>query len=308
MELIQLQYFVRAVDSGGLTQAGLQLNVPQPKLSRHIALLEAEFGQRLLVRTGRGVKVTEAGAGLLRYAREILALAAKAKDELGDLQSSPSGRITVGIPPRIAALIAVPLVEKFRERFPRAVITVAEGLSHHLRELLSTGRLDIALLFDPPASPQLTYVPLATESLFLVMPPTYPARADAVRVKDLANWPLILPSSPNAIRLLLDIAARHACITLQVVAEVDAVRSMQALVMRGAGCSILPESAITPEMVEQHVKIVPITSPAIKNRIVIATSNFGPSTRLLRGTTELLQDLPLGPIGPQSRRKNAQRA
>jgi LysR family nitrogen assimilation transcriptional regulator len=307
MELIQLHYFVRAVDSGGLTQAGLQLNVTQPTLSRQIAQLESEFGQRLLVRTGRGVKVTEAGAGLLRYAREILALAARAKDELGDLQSSPSGRITVGVPPRIAALIAVPLVEKFRERFPRAVITVAEGLSHHLRELLSTGRLDVALLFDPAPSPQLGYVPLATESLFLVMPPSYPAHPEAVRFKDLATWPLILPSSPNAIRLLLDAAARSANIELQVVAEVDAVRSMQALVLRGAGCSILPESAITPEMVAQRVHVVPITSPSIKNRIVLATSNLGPSTRLLRETSDILRNLPMGSIAPRNRRNSAKR-
>ena len=112
------------------------LNLAQPSLSRQIALLEADLGQRLLVRTGRGVAPTEAGDVLLVHARAMLDTAKRARDELRELHASPGGRVVVGMPPRVALGLSVPLVKRFRERFPRAVITLLEGLSLALREML----------------------------------------------------------------------------------------------------------------------------------------------------------------------------
>ena len=59
MDLRQLGYFVGVVEAGSFSRAAVALNLAQPTLSRQIALLEADLGQRLFVRTGRGT-----GAGL----------------------------------------------------------------------------------------------------------------------------------------------------------------------------------------------------------------------------------------------------
>ncbi|MGC1817081.1 MAG: LysR substrate-binding domain-containing protein [Casimicrobiaceae bacterium] len=77
----------------------------------------------------------------------------RARDELRGWNASPRGRVSVGLPPRVAHVMAAPLVHRFRQRFPDAVIAVAESLSTHLREWLIAGRLDLALLFDPPRPP-----------------------------------------------------------------------------------------------------------------------------------------------------------
>ena len=69
MDLRQLEYFVAVIDSGSFSRAAVVLNLTQPSLSRQIALLEAELGQRLLVRTGHGTTPTEAGEALLVHAR-----------------------------------------------------------------------------------------------------------------------------------------------------------------------------------------------------------------------------------------------
>ncbi len=68
--------------------------------------------------------------------------------------------MVVGLPPRIARVLTPPLVAAFRQTYPEAAITVAEGLSAQMREWLLSGRVDLALLYDPPATPQ-----LATELL-----------------------------------------------------------------------------------------------------------------------------------------------
>src|SRR5688500_18807169 len=102
MDLRQLHYFVSIVDAGSFSRAAAALNLAQPSLSRQVALLETDLGQRLLTRTGRGVAPTEAGEALLVHARAMLDIAQRARDELRELHASPGGRVVVGLPPRVA--------------------------------------------------------------------------------------------------------------------------------------------------------------------------------------------------------------
>jgi LysR family nitrogen assimilation transcriptional regulator len=290
MDLRQLEYFVNVADAGSFSRAAVVLNLAQPSLSRQIALLETELGQRLLVRTGRGTVTTEAGDALLVHARAMLESARRARDELREMHASPAGRVVVGLPPRVALGLSAPLVQRFREQFPRAVITVLEGLSVSLRESLIAGRLDLALLFDPAASPQLEYQPLMRERLLLVAPPgsRLPAR---VGLAALAGYPMVLPSAPNAIRSLVDAVLRPRRVELQVLAEVGAVRTVLELVAQGVGCTILPQSAIPPATAPGALARAPIGPPSIWNALVLATPVARPATRLTRGTAQLLREL-----------------
>lgn len=288
MDLRQLEYFVAVADAGSFSRAATVLHLAQPSLSRQVALLETDLGQRLLVRTGRGVALTEAGAALLVHARRMLELARQARDELGELGGSPSGRIVVGLPPWVALGLSVPLVNAFRQRFPRAVITVLEGLSVSLRESLVAGRLDLALLFDPPPSPQLRCTTLLRERLLLVAPPGTPLPA-RVGLAALARYPMVLPSAPNAIRSLVDDALRQRAVSLDVIAEVGAVQTVLRLVAQGTGHTLLPESAVTGA--DGTLSCAPVGPPAIWNTLVLATPLARPATRLTRETAQLLREL-----------------
>ena len=275
MELRQLESLVAIADGGSFSRAAVTLNLAQPSLSRQIALLEQELGQRLLVRTGRGVELTTAGEVFIVHAREMLDTARRGRDAMHDLGQEPAGRVTVGMPPRVAMGLSVPLVRSFRERFPRAVITVLEGLSLALRESLVAGKLDLALLFDPRPSPQLSYEPLMREQLLLVAPPRshLPAR---VSLASLSTYPLVLPSAPNAIRGLLDDILGPRGVILNVLAE-------------GAGCTVLPESALAARPGADLLPHAPLGPPAIRNTLVLATPLARPGTRLIRETAQLLR-------------------
>jgi LysR family nitrogen assimilation transcriptional regulator len=290
MDLRQLSYFVGIVEAGSFSRAAVQLNLAQPTLSRQIALLEVDLGQRLLVRTGRGASPTEAGEALLQHARTMLDAARHAREALRDMQESPSGRVLVGLPPRVALGLSATLVQRFRERFPSAVISVSEGLSLQLREWLIAGRLDMALLFDPPASPQLQFTPVLRERLMLVAPPgtQLPKR---VGLASLVNYPMVLPSAPNAIRSLVDSVLRPRAIELQVLAEVGAVQTVVSLVAKGVGCTILPESALAPNDPAGRLPRTAIGPPAIMNVLMLTMPIARPATRLTRGTAALLAEL-----------------
>jgi LysR family nitrogen assimilation transcriptional regulator len=194
------------------------------------------------------------------------------------------------MPPRVALGLSVPLVRSFRERFPRAVITVLEGLSLSLRESLVAGRLDLALMFDPQPSPQLAYETLMREQLLLVAPPKsrLPPR---VALASLSSYPLVLPNAPNAIRGLLDEILGPRGVTLNVLAEVGAVQTVLALVAEGVGCTVLPESALAARPGAERLPHAPLGPPAIRNTLVLATPLARPGTRLTRETAQLLRTL-----------------
>lgn len=290
MELRQLESLVAVADDGSFSRAAIRLNLAQPSLSRQIAALERDVGQRLLVRNGRGVELTRAGIAFLGHARELLEQARRARDAMQDLGESPDGRVTVGLPPRVALGLSLPLIRCFRARFPRAVITVLEGLSVSLRESLVAGRLDLALLFDPPSSPQLAYEPLMRERLVLVAPPRsrLPARVPPAA---LSRYELVLPSPPNAIRALLDGVLRPRGIELRVLAEVGAVQTVLALVREGLGCTVLPESGLAVDLATPALPHAAIGPPVIWNRLVLATATARPGTRLARETAGMLKRL-----------------
>jgi LysR family nitrogen assimilation transcriptional regulator len=297
MDLRQLQYFLQVLDTGSFSRAAAVLNLTQPTLSRQIALLEADLGQRLLVRTGRGAAPTEAGEALRVHARSMLDTAERARAELRDLHASPGGRVVVGLPPRVALALGVALVQRFRERFPRAVISVVEGLSLHLREWLIAGRLDLALLFDPPTSPQLECHTLLRESLWLVAAVGGPPLPRRVGLAALGDYPLVLPSAPNAIRSLLDAVTRPRHVELQVVAEVGAVQTVLALVAQQVGCTVLPASALALGAATVPLQQAEIGPPPIRSRLMLAIPRMRPATRLTRETAQLLRGLDFGALG-----------
>ena len=92
MNLRRLQYFVKIVDIGSLTQAADILHVAQPALSQQLATLEGEVRQQLLVRTKRGVTPTEAGKVLYRHAQLILRQCEQARADMDAAGQGLSGR------------------------------------------------------------------------------------------------------------------------------------------------------------------------------------------------------------------------
>ncbi|AZW33223.1 LysR substrate-binding domain-containing protein [Bordetella bronchiseptica] len=295
MDLQQLNYFVHVCEAGSFSRAAAKLGLTQPTLSRQVGLLEEDLAQRLLERTGRGVIPTAAGLALMPNARALLDLARRTRDELRDLQASPTGRVTLGLPPRIARWLTVPLVRAFREQFPRASLSIQEGLSIHLREWLLDGRLDAALLFDPQASPQLACETLRQETLLLVGPvdaPPLPAYAD---LSTLAELPLIMPAEPNALRVLLDAVLRPHGLALHPVVEVGAAQTLIPLVVQGMGYTVLPEGAVAAYACRSDIQVAPIGPQPIRNSLVLATPLARPADRLATAALGLLRTLAAGP-------------
>ena len=295
MDLTRLQYFAAVAEAGSFSRAAAALHLSQPALSRQVLLLEEEVGQRLLERHGRGAHATEAGLALLGHARGIFDLAERAQADMLERQLSPRGRLTVGLPPRVAHVLAAELVEHFHAEFPDAAITVVEGLSIRLRELLLAGRTDLAIVFDPAQSPQIQFETLVREPVVLVSAKPLPTK---MRLADVVQRSLVMPSGPHALRQLLEQHTAPRGLPLTLWAEVESVQTVLSLVARGLVDTILPVSAVKAWTYTEPLHVSAIHAPVMRNKLVLAVPTARPSTRLSRYASALLRELVLKHFGP----------
>ncbi|WP_295546697.1 LysR substrate-binding domain-containing protein [uncultured Pseudacidovorax sp.] len=293
MDLKQLDYFVRVVELGSFTRAALALDIAQPALSRQVRTLEVELRQNLLVRNGRGVTPTEAGALLLEHGRGILHQVQRAQEELARVRGGLAGRVALGLPPTVARALAVPLTRRFRRELPEARLSISEGLSISMHEALSAGRLDIAVLYQAKPIAGLDIAPLMTEELMLVQarppglaedPPPPP-----IPLAEVAKLPLIIPSRPNAVRMHVESEMAALGCEPQIALEIDGVPAILDLVADGAGCAILARRAVQTSIRPSAFSVRPIGPPRLQVQAHVAVSAQRPVTRTQAAALELLK-------------------
>lgn len=295
MDLKQLEYFVRVAELGSFTRAAQVLGVAQPALSRQVRLLEVELRQNLLVRNGRGATPTEAGQVLLEHGRGILHQLERAREELARVRSGLAGRVAVGLPPSVARMLTVPLTRAFRQQLPDAQLSISEGLSSAMLESLRSGRLDIAVLYNPGSPAGVELHPLAEEELQLVQPRPPGLQEDPppppVTLAEVARLPLVIPSRPNAFRTHLESAMAAVGATPQIALEIDGVSAILDLVADGAGCAILPRNAVMRSIRPSAYRLRSIGTPPLRIALAMAVSGQRPVTLTQQATLALLREV-----------------
>ncbi len=290
MDVKQLKYFVHVAELGSFSKASAFLSIAQPALSRQVRNLEGELGATLLYRNGRGVSVTESGDQLLRHAKAILEQMERARSEVAAVEGEPQGAVILGMPPTVSQVLVTPLIKHFRGHYPQISLKVVEGFSGHVHEWLVQGRLDVALLYNAPKTRHLITEELLVEELFLISPPAaHESGAETVRLAELSDLPLILPSRPHGLRLLVDTVAADADVALAVDVELDALSAIKELVEDGAGYTILPYASVHREVAEGRLAARRIFGPPISRSLLLASSTQQPISAAARAVMQQIK-------------------
>ena len=291
MDLKQLKAFATLVEFGSFSRAGAVLSIAQPVLSRQIKALERELGIELFYRNGRGIVLTEAGKILHDYAGGVLETVARATAEVASLRTSPRGTIAIGMPPSVGSVLTVPLVECFRLEFPRIAMRVVEGFSGHLLEWLITGKIDVAVLYDAPRTSNLRAEPLIKEEISLLGPVGDPAGLGdgPVPASRLVEIPMILPSRPHGLRLVVDALLGAVDISPRIELEVDAMPSTLSLVERGLGYTLLSYGPARHLVEAGRMKGWSIVDPVLTRQLILATSSQRPTTAATRALAQMVR-------------------
>lgn len=292
MDIRQLRYFVAVVEAESFSRAAQKLHVAQPALSLHVRNMEADLGTELLVRTPQGVIPTDAGLVLLNRARGIIAEFESTKQEVREYASDPAGEVQLGLPGTISELLAVPLILRARQRFPKIRLKIAEAMSGFVLEWLHEGRVDLGVLYLPIYEHGLRSSPIATEQLYLFAPSDYdpfelPSSGTPLSFAVIAELPLILPGPSHGLRTLIDSEMEKASLTLSTVIDVNSYKAIKTLVLHGEGVSILPANAIAEEAEAGAIQCWPINDPPFGRTVHLVQSFDKPLSSAVIAVQEL---------------------
>ncbi len=295
LDLKQLEYFVRVADLGSFSRAAAALGIAQPALSRQVRLLEVELRHTLLTRNGRGAIPTEAGNRMLEHARGLLHQAQRAREDMAGIRGSLAGRVAIGLPTSVARALAVPLTRALRAQMPDATFSISEGLSAALLDGLSAGRLDVVALYNAQPVPEIELRNVGDEELFLVSarPHGSERRAppDPLPLARLPEFPLVIPSRPNAIRMHVESALAAIGARPNIALEIDGVPAILDLVADGAGHALLSSPAVASANRPGAYEVRQITHPPLMTRLSLATSSQRASTRTQQEASRILENL-----------------
>lgn len=299
MDIKGLRFFLGVLRYKSITKAAEHLFIAQPALGLHIRKLEAELGVQLLQRHSRGVTPTEAGLLLAEHAEIILRQVERAHQDLLDYGETPRGRVTVGMSPTTSQLLATILAQHVKDNYPEISLSITEGLSEQLMEWVEKERIDVALTYNPSsASDDIVVERLVNETLFFIGPGALPAgRGAAIPLAEVLPHPLILPSRPHLLRVMVDDAARGIGVDPKVAYEVDSVALIREFVCGGFGHSIMPLGAVRRDVEEKRLYACRIVEPEIDRTLHLAYSHARPPSKAFLAVIELARDIAADMVG-----------
>lgn len=249
MELRHFDTLLAIAEHGSFTAAADALSTVQSNVSEQVRQLEEELGAALLVRSRRGAEPTECGAVVLERARRIRRELEAMRADLSMLQALQTGHASLGVVGTASRWLIPALVAELRVTAPGVHLRVNEGASERLASEVLAGELAQAVVTEPMTSPRLELEHLVEEELVGLVHVSAPdVGPEPVSLARLAQLPLILPPLENPLRREVDTAAAAEGITLSVPVEVEGIRLIADMVAAGGGASVLPETAIPPEL------------------------------------------------------------
>lgn len=247
MELRHLRSFVAVAEELSFTRASARLHLAQPALSVQIQRLEAELGVVLIDRSRRAIRLTDAGALLLREARVLLRGVDATADLVRRVGSGAVGRLTVGFVPSASNAALPPALRRFGAGHPGVMVHLREQAPSELVAALHEGRLDVALLYLPLDDPSLATAVVARETFVAALPEDHPlASRTRVDVRALRDEAFILPARhgmPGLHAQVVAMCEASGFTPRAVQDDVWLVQTMVGLVAAGVGIALVPASA-----------------------------------------------------------------
>lgn len=298
MDIRQLGYFVRVAELGSFSRASAFLHVAQPALSRQVRNLEIELKERLLVRNGRGVELTEAGKRLLSNARGILRQVERTYEDIDNARTGKSGNVAIGLPATISIAIATALIRRLREELSDAQVTLLHGRSSQLQEWILGGRLDMAIIYDAPSSPMLEIHDLVDENLYLIGSENAFEDPGPVPLDALAHLPMVIACRPNSTRVLLDSELARLGQKPNIVFELDPLDTMFDLVRDGYGFTVASLRTLKSKGAGEGLSMRKIVGPELVLSVQLVQPARRLNNRLHEAAFRILRDLSLQLLKP----------
>ena len=278
LDVKQLRVLKEVGERGSFSAAAAALSYTQPAVSQQVAALEKRVGARLVDRTSRGVRLTDAGLALVDHAEVVLARLSAAEAELEAIAGVRGGRLRLSSFSTAGASLLPPAIALFSSRHPEVELTFVEEDPEEAVKMLRAAELELAIVFEYRELPQpefdrlyegIELHRLVEDPMYLALPRDHPgARRSRIRLEDFADDTWINDTRGPCGHMHVA-ACLSAGFEPKVGFESDDYNIVQGLIAAGVGISLLPGLALTNVRDDIVVRSLGAKAPA--RRVATAT-------------------------------------
>lgn len=269
IDFLGIQAFLAVAESGSFAMAAARLHLSQTAISHRMRKLEESLGVELIVRTSRGITLSEAGNALLPRARAAVQQLEVSFDDVRRHGRNVTRWVAFGCLPTVSVSILVPLLHRAAERFPQVQVRLFDSTPMEIAELVQAGTAAFGITLAEGAPEKLAVQALAREPFVLACPADHAfARRPGVDWKDLVGQPLVRISLPAGNSMTIDDALGPLREQLRWRYEAQHTAMAVELVRGGLGLTVVPRLSVRSG---EGLAVVPIGAPEISRLLGVVT-------------------------------------
>ncbi len=290
MELRQLQSLVSLAQLGSIAKVAENLHLSSAAVHKQLKVLEGELGVCLYTKNGRSLRLTQAAAVLLPYAKEVLAQHDTAVNAIKEWSGLKRGVLRIGAGPTLSSYVLPNLLILYRRTYPEIELLVQTGNSRTLIENLRNGSLDLALLVSPLLEEDASLTiehSWKFEFLLVSNIRDIPTRCS---IAGLNRFPFILFQKGSRMENAIDRYFTEIGFRPKIIMTFDSAEAIKALVRMGLGISMLPLWIIDAELQKKELSSVSQREPSLYSRIELVQRKSKFTTAAVSAFVKLASD------------------
>ena len=296
MDFDQLRTFLEVAKQGSFSRAGQKVFRSQSAVSAQIRQIESEYGERLLDRSGKTVRLTPAGEVFREYAQRMLSLRDESLRAVADHGNDPRGVLALGANEATCLYVLPNVFAEYLRLYPSVQVSIYRNFSHKILERLDSGAIDVGIVTLPVKMPMLKVRTIFRDRLVLMVSADNPlAQHDKVPISMVVEQPLILPRT-GFTRRIMDRLFRPYRDKLHVRMELPSIGMIKSFVAAGLGVSLISESFARDEVQSGKVKLITLKDNELSRELGLAYRRNRSLPRAAEVFIELLQRRTAQPV------------
>ena len=269
MDLGALKVFLAVAHERSFSRAAAKVHRTQPAVSQAVRRLEVELGEQLFDRSSKNGTLTEAGKMLQNYGQRLVRLAEETESAVRELRDLRRGRVLIGAN-EAAIHTLLPLIVRFRQRYPDIAIDVRRVPARQIAVEVQQGSLDFGALTFHPSEEGLLEVPVGSDELVLLVPPSHPlATRKQVAMEDVAKEPVVAHNDPSPAReRVLRLFEEHH-VPLRMVISLPSLDGIKRAVELKLGVALLPRRCAITEIASGQLVAVLVAGVSRKRQVML---------------------------------------
>jgi LysR family transcriptional regulator, transcriptional activator of the cysJI operon len=287
-----LQVFMTAAEQRNFTRAAELLHMTQPAVSSYVQGLERTLDCKLLERTNKYVRLTQAGEVVYAHAREILGLYTRMANVLDDLKHTAHGPLSIGSSYTFGEYILPYVVAEMLKEYPsvQPVITIAN--SSEITGLVNSHQLDVGIVEGEGADTAgVTIQPFAEDRMVVAVSYNHPlADCNPVKLEELAEAPWIVRETGSGTREMQEKAVIQLGIDPKTRMVFGSTQAIKEFVQAGMGVTLLSQWTLRKELQAGSLTALELPGFPLLRRFSLVVPDMSFQTKATKEFTDFLME------------------